>query len=314
MKNIGPRIVVGLAGLTAMVMVSLLSIAMADDATLSLVQPERNTGYTLGDLLAQRVTIEQSDGSLSFTEPPALQREGSWLERIDIKANPDNTSLLIRYQIINVPTQTVAAVLPSLQLEMSDGRVIGTDEWPFSLSPQLPLEQSDPALMNFMQADEQASIPGSQAITRNIHLLTLALLGILLSGLIGWFWQKRQSVRNRPYARAHHRIRKSRKEPSEDEHQSWLALHQAFNETAGQTVSNGTLPACLQHSHWLKPLEKQIYEFYAASTERFFSTRPSNSTIDLLSFSDQLRRLEHNHYITARLATVAKNQTRSGNR
>lgn len=308
MKIIGTWIV---AGLTALGMLSLLSTAMADNAALSMVLPERNTGFTLGDLLEQRITIEQSDTALSFTEPPVLQREGSWLERIESRANPDNTSLLIRYQIINVPTQTVATVLPSLQLEMSDGSILGTGEWPFSLSPQLPAEESDPALLNFMQADEQARIPGSQAITRNIRLLTLALLGLLLSGLAGWFWQKRQSVRNRPYARAHHRIRKFRKENSEDKHQSWLALHQAFNETAGQTVSSGTLPVCLQHSHWLKPLEKQIYEFYAASTQRFFNTRPSSTTIDLLSFSDQLRQLEHTHYATARLASIAKNQHRS---
>jgi mxaA protein len=74
-----------------------------------------------------------------------------------------------------------------------------------------------------------------------------------------------------------------------------VALHQAFDRTAGQVVQTGTLAALFERAPHLQPLQPQIERFYTQSAGLFFGEGLPADAVSPQALCRQLHRLERRH-------------------
>lgn len=274
----------------------LVAICHSSDFTPSTVVPGKTTGYFLGDVIEQRVALSQNGTVKTIEQLPALQREGPWLERVSTLITNDSAWLVVRYQIVNSPNDVVLASLPALNLAAKRGETVSVDNWYFSISPALPPDGTDNEALPIMQPDTQPQATETEPINQRLKFSSLLLALTLGTWLLWWLLQNRSDYRNLPYARAFKKIRQLDTASVDMQADAWVALHHAFNQTAGRTVSSGTLAHCFQAAPWLQSLENPINDFFNASTQRFFDTDHSEISFDLSAFSKMLYHAEKRYY------------------
>ena len=78
---------------------------------------------------------------------------------------------------------------------------------------------------------------------------------------------------------------------------AWLALHRAFDRTAGRALQASTLPALFKRAPHFAPERAAIEQFYSASNLRFFGVTETRSTgvLELRELAARLRRIEKQH-------------------
>ncbi len=273
-----------------------MGFVMADGITATVLQPSRAVAYTIGDVLEQQIVLKPPNIGQTLISLPLPKREGQWVERISSELSNDQDRIILEYQIINAPLKTQFVSLPALQLDLSDGQTISVEPWRFSVSPQIPADIGDQSELEMMLPDISPDLPDTRFASRNLKLSLVALAGTLLSWLAWWLWQNGHDSRNLPCNRAYKALRRLNAPSLVDEDKAWLALHRAFDDSAGYSVSLGSLNHTLQELRWLEPMRAQIHEFYEFSTQRFFGHSAEAASFDLLSFCNGLRKLEKDHF------------------
>lgn len=252
-------------------------------------------GHSIGDVLEQRIALSLDGRALLPVTLPPLQRTGRWLQRrtarIEAARGDVPQQLLLRYQVINAPTEALAAALPPLSLQAADGRVLSVPAVPFGLVP-LTLPVGDVAAgLPFMQAD--APVPlgrdGSQHRALQAALVALALV---LSAWALWWGYRRVVDRTRlPFVEASGALRelaRTSKVPIEQHDGAWSLVHRAFNRHAQRSVTSADVDTLLQAHPWMAGDAPAIAAFYRASDARFFAIGTAPASVDLLRLSRTL--------------------------
>jgi len=268
------------------------------------VQEPRAFGYLLGDVLTQRILLQDGDREIGSVTPPSLGRTDTWLERRRVRTETDDEGrrwMAIDYQVVNVPTALTQIALPALTLPSSSGATLRVAEWPISIGPATPANPFNAGDLQALRPDRQA-LPLPIAPLRRQAGIAAGLSLLTLFSWAGWWWWRnaRESARL-PFARAWRQMRRMQRTQRDPEPRmdastdAWLCLHRALNETAGHVVHGGSLPALFARAPYLQPLRAQLEQFYRQSAERFFVRASTAEAYPLKTLCEALYRAEQRH-------------------
>lgn len=261
-------------------------------------QPSRAFGYFIGDVLQQRIYHRYDDarfGDAGLNEPrrvsnyllrsPVVQQSGK-------RASGERQRWLeIRYQVINAPGENLVTSIPALKIAREAGPDIDIPEWSFSISPLL-VKADDAPVPEQIRADIAALQAVPLYSSRPMKISSAVLFSLLSLWLLWWLFRHFRDQRILPFARARKLIKRA------DRHQDsegWVALHRAFNFTAGKSINQSNIDELIAAAPWLSPLRAAIDEFYQQSAERFYRQSGALPKLDIAQLSDQLFRCERAH-------------------
>ncbi len=253
---------------------------------LSIVEPKRDSGYTVGDLITRVVTMEvKKPYKLLDTSLPIVGYEKRYqgqvigIELRDIKKEEREKSESTVYTIhltYQVFTRNVVAKPSSLPPEFvkiqgeKDIYSFRIPSWNFRISPiavfgEVKLETDmspfrGPLLKTYEREQQ----------TLKIALAILVLSGLGLLYILGVHaWLPRMGG---PFARAYRDLRKLKKLPASDETLK-LALervHQAFNLSQGNSVFSDSVDDFVAKKTAFSAIRQEIDHFFELSRRVFF--------------------------------------------
>lgn len=258
-------------------------------------EPERDVGYTVGDVLTRNITIqikkpyqliEESLPIIGYERRYKGQLIGIDLSNLQHIQKEDSDSethtLKLSYQVF---TNNVVAKHGSLPSEYL--RIINTKtkeiaryripSWDFAISPisiygavKVESDMSDfrgPLLLDNSKL--------KQRLTIFLTILALSLLGLLY--MLGKYtWLPRMGG---PFAKTYRIIRKSPNTPAGLQ-QSVSSMHQSLNATAGMSLFSGNLTQFLAQKPSFKPIKSEIEQFFALSRQVFFEPNAKHTVGD----------------------------------
>jgi mxaA protein len=235
------------------------------------IQQPRPFGYVLGDVLTQRVLLQSQGHDFDPAQLPGAERAGLWLWRRSAAVMRDNMNhkwLILDYQIINAPQQLMTVSLPALTLK---SKAKGADslfvpEWPISVAPLTPRIAFAKGGLQDLRPDHPAPTLPTAGLWRQLEIWSTALIATLAAWFGWWLIRYIRAAASQPFARALREIRRA----GGDSQEAWLALHRAFDRTAGRALQINTLNVLFQRAPYLEPQRPEIERFYAESTWRFF--------------------------------------------
>ena len=271
------------------------AIWAAQNDTTNISNPTRAFGYTVGDVLEQRIALQNNSVTYTIKELPVIQREGRWLARRHVDLDASGGWLTIGYQIINSPSHVRITALPALSLDTEKGQTIDVPAWSFSLAPLTPIEAVTDDSLPVMQADWIPETPSTMTQWRNIRFLSISLLFTLLLWITWWLVRNTLDSRTLPFARAFRAIRRHKDSPASEATSNWLALHRAFDQMNGASIGRDSIDELIQTAAWLKPFESDIRSFFTMSSMRFFASNQAPVKFDIADFSKRLYLAEKQH-------------------
>jgi mxaA protein len=255
-------------------------------AKISIVEPERDSGYTVGDLLTRVVTLEiKKPYKLLDTSLPIVGYEKRYqgqvigIELRDIRKEQqdkdDSTiyTIALTYQVFTRNVVAKPAAIPPEFVKIQGGKDIyeyRIPSWNFRISPiavfgEVKLETDlSPFRGPILKTDKRERVILNTALT----FLVLAALGLLyVLGMHAWLPRM-----GGPFARAYRELRKLRKLPVSDEtlKLSLSRVHQAFNACLGSSVFSGNLEQFLQQKPVFTAIRHDIEQFFDLSRHVFF--------------------------------------------
>lgn len=256
----------------------------------AVVEQPRAFGYTVGDIATQRVLLPEG---FAPTAVPEAARASAWLERrpARFERGPDGRRwLAVDYQVVNAPRALASVTVPAWQLAGPAGtpplRVAAAT---LSVGPLTAPPAAGQALP--LRPDRPAPAIATAPIQRLLWLWAAALAATLAAWLAyaGWnAWRARTAL---PFGRALHALRGGAVTPLA----AHVALHQAFDRTAGHVVHPGTLAALFERAPYLRALQPQIERFYAQSAALFFGAGLPADALSPQVLCRQLHQLERRH-------------------
>jgi mxaA protein len=256
----------------------------------AVVEQPRPFGYTVGDIVTQRVLLPEGFAPSAL---PEATRASSWLERrpARFESGPDGRRwLAVDYQLVNAPRALAAVTVPAWELAGSAGtpplRIAATT---ISVGPLTAPPAAGQALA--LRPDRPAPAIATGPIRRLLGVWAGALAATLAAWLAyaGWnAWRARTVL---PFGRALRELGREDYAPLA----AHVALHQAFDSTAGQVVHAGTLAALYERAPYLQALRPQIERFYAQSAALFFGSGLPADAESPQALCRQLHRLERRH-------------------
>jgi len=250
---------------------ALLVLAIAaGTASAATVEQPRAFGHVIGDVLTQRVLLEQAGRPLQPGALPNAARIDLWLERRPSRIETDAEGrrwLAIDYQVINAPRALTAASLPALSIATASGEPLALPAWPISIGPLTPLEVAAQGDLQPLRPDRPVAPLPTYALGQQLKFSVLALLAVLLAWLGWWGWRNRREAQQLPFANAWRELKRIG-DPASPE--AWRVLHRALNRSAGRVVHHASLPQLMAEAPYLRPLQQRLEEFYRESTRRFF--------------------------------------------
>jgi mxaA protein len=240
-------------------------------AVTATVEQPRSFGHVLGDVLTQRVLLEDKGRPLQPSALPAAERVDLWLERGKPRIQTDAQGrrwLLIDYQIINAPDALSAIALPALNIATAAGPTLTLNKWPVSVAPLTPPETFGQGDLQALRPDRLVAALDTGVIRRQIRLSLTALLGVLLLWLVWWVWRNAAEARRLPFARAWRQLGRI-DDPASP--QAWRIVHHALNSSAGHVVHGTGLARLLEQAPYLRPFQARLEDFYRESSQRFFA-------------------------------------------
>ncbi len=260
---------------------------------LHITEPERDVGYTVGDVLKRVITLEvKKPYTLVNTSIPIVGYERRWKGKvigIDVSAvklseteqNNSHTYVIdVDYQVL---TNNVVAKPGALPAEMLHFKFVDTKgkasllqfripSWNFRISPlavfgSVKVEQDMSGLRGPLVLDAR-----THERNRNIAtgILGLALLGLLYI-LGNRAWLPRMGA---PFAKAMRDIRKLPESPQGIQ-QAVSRLHLALNKTANQSVFKGSLDEFLAKKPAFNAVRNDLLAFFEVSRHAFFESTPN---------------------------------------
>jgi len=250
---------------------ALLVLAIAaGTASAATVEQPRAFGHVIGDVLTQRVLLEQAGRPQQPGTLPSTARIDLWLERRPSRIETDAEGrrwLAIDYQVINAPRALTAVSLPALSIATASGEPLALPAWPISIGPLTPLEVAAQGDLQPLRPDRPVAPLPTYALGQQLKFSVLALLAVLVAWLGWWAWRNRREAQQLPFANAWRELKRIG-DPASPE--AWRVLHRALNRSAGRVVHHASLPQLMAEAPYLRPLLPRLEEFYRESTRRFF--------------------------------------------
>lgn len=264
---------------------------------LSKVDPDRNVGFLMGDILNRTITLEvKKPYKLIETTLPIVGYEHRYKGQVSgielriinhtKKENRDSTSYIINlgYQIFTTSPVVKPAILPAeivkfqgpITADAKDGLVqYKIPPFYFRISPM--------AVFGAVKIEEDMSplrqpillqpYPEKQKLVACLIVLGFSLLGLLyILGSRAWL-----PLMGKPFAKASRQLRKLSAKNPEDLKLALSSIHKALNTTAKYSVFTDNVGAFLAHAPSFKAIETEIGVFFELSHKVFFDTQTSAS-------------------------------------
>jgi mxaA protein len=253
----------------------------------------------LGDTLAQRILLQAAGRNFDPVALPPAERAGLWFARRSSRielAEDGHRWLAIDYQLINAPQALMTVNLPSVTLKSKAGNdVLTVSEWPISIAPLTPRAAFAKGGLQELRPDHPAPTLPTRALRRQLEIWSGAFALTVVIWLAWWLVRSLRATADQPFARALRAIRRS----DDDNEAAWLALHRAFDTTAGRALQLSTLPVLFRQAPHFEPQRTAIEQFFAESSLRFFGagkqTAARSAAWPLRALCTALRRIEKQH-------------------
>jgi mxaA protein len=245
----------------------------------AIVEQPRPFGYVLGDTLTQRVFLAPEFQPEAL---PPLERAGLWFARrsATLKKGDDGRQWLIMdYQLVNAPQALMTVNLPAVTLKSKAGKVLTVSMWPISVAPLTPQHAFAKGGLQELRPDHPAPKVPTSALQRQLQLWLTAFAVTVAAWLAWWVIRSIRAAANQPFARALREVRQA----GDDSPDAWLALHRAFDRTAGRALQSSTLPALFKQAPHLAAERTAIEQFYTQSNLRFFGGGASRAQTNAVS-------------------------------
>lgn len=260
------------------------------------VQQPRSFGHFVGDVLTQRIPLDEAGVYLRPAGLPAADRVGLWFQRLAPHLASDRDGghwLIIDYQIINSPVLPISVALPALTIAVAANAPIKVDSWRIEISPLM----AKPAYANtslLPVSPDQVPAPMPSGALRRRLVVWCILLAVVLWGWAAWLLRLHLADRRKlPFAKALRKLRQAG--GSGNETSVWIYVHDALNETAGRVITEQSLDRLFESTPQLEPLRRELEEFYRQSDARFFAKVPVESTFSPEDLCRKLCRIERRH-------------------
>lgn len=253
---------------------------------LSIADPIRDSGYTVGDLITRTVTLEvKKPFKLLDTSLPIVGYEKRYqgqvigIELRDIKKVEEDTSdstiytIDLTYQIFTRNVVAKPAALPPEFVKIKGEKSVYSfriPSWNFRISPiavfgEVKLETDlSPFRGPMLKTDSQEQLTLKIALA----VLLLSALGLLyILGVHAWLPRM-----GGPFARAYKELRKLKKLPTSDDtlRLAVTAVHQAFNRTHGNSVFSSDVDEFIANKPGFAAVREDIEHFFDLSRHLFF--------------------------------------------
>ncbi len=285
-----------------------------DDQYISvdIVDPTRDAGYVVGDILQREITLTVRQPYQLITESLPIvgyehryrgKKSGIELVKVNqsIKQGANSETYLIdlSYQVFKTDRVAKPAALRAEVLKLRNTKTKKVVQYklpdftfrisPLSLIGQINLDQEMYPFIPPLTLDHQP-------ITFNIKVLA-AILALALLGLLYIFgtytWLPRMGA---PFAKAYRDIKKLPNSP-EGIQQAITRVHQSLNQTAGGSLFNNNLDQFIAQQSAFLPMQAEIEQFFGLSHEVFFEDASQSLTAEnpktwLLQFCRRMRDCE----------------------
>ena len=269
---------------------------VAVPAQAAVVEQPRPYGYTIGDLLRQRIALGTPAAPFPLAELPRLGRLGSslWRRRSEREIDASGQHwLLLEYQLINTPQSLTVWYLPSLKLRPQTGRaVINVASAPFTITPFTPPQPFELALLPAVLPDQPAAPVALAPFEERIRMASAALIVVVVLWAAGAGWRYRRRGRHLPFARA---VRDLRALAADDPLAAQRRLHHALNDSAGEVVRPATLSRLLALAPHFGTERVALERFLHDSQAAFFGGQPTVDIAPIGALARRLRKLEQRH-------------------
>jgi mxaA protein len=259
------------------------------------VEQPRSFGYVIGDIATQRVLLEEGGHAVTLDRLPAAGPLGNWVERRAVRIERDSHGrqwLAVDYQIMNSPQTIQLIKLPAWKLALKNGGPeLAVPEWQISVATLTPEQAFGRAGLGGLRPDREAPAIDLTPMRRWMMLWIGSALALMLLWAGWWGWRNWQAASSQPFAKALREMRGI----DDQSPQAWVALHRAFDATAGRVVQRETLPALFQRAPRFERQRAAIEAFFDQSSARFFATAPAGPPISVRALCGELRRIEKRH-------------------
>ena len=259
--------------------------------TLTEVNPKRNVGYTVGDIIERTIILDiKKPYQLLDTSLPIVGYERRYKGQLvginlsDIRHEKEEFedfnrhTLNLAYQVFTNKVVAKPAILPPEIIKLQKGKEIvqyRIPSWQFAISPisvygAVKIESDMSPLRGPLLLNSEAN---EKYLKILVVILCLSLLGLLyIFGKHTWLPRM-----GGPFARAYRRIGKLRRHPDEHSLQAAVSqVHEALNRTAGQSVFNDTLDAFLAKKPAFVPIRDELVKFFGLSRQVFFEPQATH--------------------------------------
>ena len=231
----------------------------------------RSFGYTVGDIVVQRVPLvrDGKDFEPESLPPPGRVGRSFWRRDARVAKDAEGRSwLLVEYQIINAPPALEVWFLPPLQIKGAGAAgMLDVAPWRFSIGPLTPPEAFNAQGLGAMRGDLLPAPAALAPLARRTWLAAGALAVTLLSWVAALVLRRRWLRGRLPFARA---LRDLARLP-DDAPQAWRRLQHALNDAAGQVVRTGNIDQLLARAPYLAAERAAIENFCREASALFFS-------------------------------------------
>ena len=292
----------------------LLSIAPASAQLRSLeLYAPRPFGYVIGDAIALSVDIVvDAPFQLDPTSLPRPRALNYWLDLTGVRLGDRGIAdgghrytLDLAYQTFYAPLEPRRLDIPPLPLVATNGeqRVeLAVPAWSFLMSPLREIVSTAQGAAMVPRPD---IVPSSIATGAALRGLLIALgCALLALAVLAWQlgWGPFGGRKGRPFAQAvravsHSLPAASRVPPPSAYREALLALHRAFDATAGKGVFAEDLPRFFAAHPAYVAVEAEVRRLFAASRRIFFGEDAAAATrelppAELVALARRLRALE----------------------
>ncbi|MGH8777977.1 calcium incorporation protein MxaA [Paraburkholderia sp.] len=270
------------------------TVGAAAQSVSATVQQPRAFGYTIGDVLEQRILLQAGGKDLGTVAAPSVGRTGLWLERRPSRVETDRDGrrwMVVGYQIVNAPQTLTRIALPAMTLGTAAGAALQVAEWPASVGPLTPADAFGAGNLQPMRPDRDAPRVAIAPLRQRLEIAAGLLIATLLVWAGWWLWRNHREAGRLPFARLWQRMRRVDPRDADTSVDAWLGLHHALNETAGQVVHAGALATLFDRAPHLQPLHERIERFYRQSAQRYFVSASSAASADPHALRDLCRAL-----------------------
>ncbi|MBC5782209.1 hypothetical protein H8N03_04580 [Ramlibacter sp. USB13] len=271
-------------------LVLLASLATHAQVRDAVVEQPRPFGYTVGDIATQRVQLPDGFAPASL---PEAARASAWLERrpVRIERGADGRRwMVVDYQLVNAPRTLATVTVPGWELAGPTGTApLRVAAATLSVGPLTTPAAADQAVP--LRPDRPPPAIDTATLRRQLWLWAGALAATLAAWLAYAGWNAWRASSTLPFARALRELR-GQDDATVAAH---VALHHAFDRTAGRVVHAGSLAPLFDSAPHLRALQPQIERFYAQSAALFFGGGLPGDAESPAALCRRLRRLERRH-------------------